>query len=60
MPVDQVEETEYLYKRNQLLKTSEPCVQGVVGWEPVKKRVVNASEEKVADALLELTGVTGE
>ena len=58
--VEQVEPTEYLYKRNQVLKnTNEPCILGVVGWEPVKKRVVNVSEEKAADALLEMTGMTG-
>ena len=31
--VDDVEETTYLYKKNQRLRKNVPCIQGVVGWE---------------------------
>ena len=34
VPVDQVDATAYLVKRNQQLNSDAPCVQAIVGWEP--------------------------
>ena len=49
LPVEEVEETTYLYKRNQnLARTHEPCITGIVGWETTTK-----DEPKRAEATRE-------
>ena len=37
MPSSEVEETAFLYKKNQLLSTKKPCIHAIVGWVDTRR-----------------------